>query len=279
MSGAFYFVKEKYMARDKYGLPGIYNASPITLQDGRGSALATDINGNVKTVSSGSGTTADQVQGNVASGATDSGNPVKTGGVNMTTQPTLTDGQRGDTQLDTRSNTKVTLFANNTTTNIGARADNADAAGVSSVANNLSVSTRLNVYNGTSWDRMRGDTNGTYMIPVPVAAITNSLSNSTSTAYEASRVVKASAGRLFKIIGYNSKATAQFIQIFNSTTVPADTAVPVTVITAAGSSNFEITMSAGYGRYFSTGMAISNSSTGPTKTIGSADCWFDVQYI
>lgn len=37
--------------------------------------------------------------GNVASGATDSGNPVKVGGVYNTALPTLTNGQRGDIQL------------------------------------------------------------------------------------------------------------------------------------------------------------------------------------
>lgn len=46
--------------------------------------------------------------GGVASGATDSGNPVKTGGVYNSTPPTLTNGQRGDTQMDASGNTKVT---------------------------------------------------------------------------------------------------------------------------------------------------------------------------
>lgn len=40
-----------------------------------------------------------QVQGNAASGAADSGNPVKVGGKYNTTAPTLTNGQRGDLQL------------------------------------------------------------------------------------------------------------------------------------------------------------------------------------
>jgi len=38
--------------------------------------------------------------GNVVSGATDAGNPVKVGGVYNSTEPTLTSGQRGDLQLD-----------------------------------------------------------------------------------------------------------------------------------------------------------------------------------
>lgn len=49
------------------------------------------------------GTTSQPVVGNVAAGASDSGNPIKIGGKYTTTIPLLTDGQRGDTQLDENS--------------------------------------------------------------------------------------------------------------------------------------------------------------------------------
>lgn len=58
----------------------------------------------------GGGTSSDQIQGNVAAGATDAGNPVKTGGVYNSSAPTLTNGQRGDTQLDSKGNTQVNLY-------------------------------------------------------------------------------------------------------------------------------------------------------------------------
>ena len=57
----------------------------------------------------GTGTGAGQVQGTGASGATAVGNPVAIGGKFNTTPPTLTDGQRGDIQLDNKGNQLVTL--------------------------------------------------------------------------------------------------------------------------------------------------------------------------
>jgi hypothetical protein len=50
-------------------------------------------------------------------------------------------------------------------------------------------------------------------------------------------------------------------------------AVPVITITAAASSNFTVPLPAS-GLQFSNGIAVSNSSTGPTKTAGSADVFF-----
>ena len=95
-------------------------------------------------------------------------------------------------------------------------------------------------------------------------------------------VVKSSNGVLFGLTGYNSKSSAQFIQIFDiksgGNTAPAEGSIPLVMFSVSASSNFSLDYSSAP-RLFKSGIILCNSSTGPTKTIGSADCWFDVQYI
>lgn len=76
---------------------------------------------------------------------------------------------------------------------------------------------------------------------------------------------------------YNTKAAAQFLNVFDASTLPADTAVPLfsKALAANDAVGFDWTPR---GRQFQTGLVLCNSSTDATKTLGSADCFFDVQF-
>jgi hypothetical protein len=95
-------------------------------------------------------------------------------------------------------------------------------------------------------------------------------------------VVCAGACRLFGITGYSNKGSAQFIQLFDLAALPADNAIPTLPIAVgagagASSGNFGLYFGTA-GRWFDRGVVLCNSSTLATKTIGSADTWFDAQY-
>lgn len=102
--------------------------------------------------------------------------------------------------------------------------------------------------------------------------------NATVAAYAASKVIKNAAGTLRSVSGYNSKAAPQFIQLHDAAALPADTAVPAVILFVGAQSNFSFDFGLS-GRSFANGIVVCNSSTGPTKTIGAADCWFDGQYF
>lgn len=92
-----------------------------------------------------------QVQGNVASAAADSGNPVKIGGIYNTTRPTFTNGQRGDGQLDARGNFATTLCDTGGVTCTSVQ--NGGADGVSNGNQGVLGYNRLVLFNGSTWDR------------------------------------------------------------------------------------------------------------------------------
>lgn len=101
--------------------------------------------------------------------------------------------------------------------------------------------------------------------------------NASTVAAAASLVVSTRAGTLYGLTGYNAKTSAQFIQVHDAAALPSDAAVPVISFTVPASSNFALDFGL-RGRKFTTGIVVCNSSTQPTKTIGSADIWVDAQY-
>ena len=153
----------------------------------------------------------------------------------------------------------------------------ADAA--SNTANRQRVQSLLMAYNGSTVDRVRagvvGETGAAtgYANVLPATGAVSGASIVASNAAAASLVIKASAGTLMSLVGYNGNASAQFIQVHNTTTVVADTAVPIYSFTVPATSNFSLDVPVS-GSPFTTGIMACNSSTQATKTIGSSDCWF-----
>jgi hypothetical protein len=76
---------------------------------------------------------------------------------------------------------------------------------------------------------------------------------------------------------YSTKGSAQYVNVFDANTIPADTAVPLLSWPVAANNGVGFAFSP-RGRQFQTGLVLCNSSTDATKTIGSADCFFDVQF-
>jgi len=86
--------------------------------------------------------------GGAAAGATDSGSPVKVGGVFNTTAPTYTNGQRGNLELTNKGETIVRLSAAGALIQAGNPSD-ALANGIQThQINNLNSD-----FNGATWDR------------------------------------------------------------------------------------------------------------------------------
>lgn len=100
-----------------------------------------------------SGSTGSAAVGNVASGATDSGNPVKTGAVVNTTAPAFSAGQRANSQADVNGNLYVIPTVNSAAASDGA----ANTMGFIADASATHAARSLGVYgfsfNGSTWDR------------------------------------------------------------------------------------------------------------------------------
>lgn len=147
------------------------STSAPTLTTGQIGVLSMDLSGQLRVLPN----------GNVASGATDSGNPMKIGGVYNSSAPTLTTGQRCDTQMDVNGNIKVSVT-------------NGITGGSSSSPSTSLVSV------------------------TPQAAVSGGASRSsvriTSTA-NAVQTVKSSAGQLYSISVVNTTGTLVYLHFYD----------------------------------------------------------------
>jgi hypothetical protein len=76
---------------------------------------------------------------------------------------------------------------------------------------------------------------------------------------------------------YSTSAAAQFVCLFDANALPADGSVPIFSWPLAAHNGVGFGWQPN-GRRFDAGLVRCNSSTDASKTIGSADCLFDVQY-
>ena len=101
--------------------------------------------------------------------------------------------------------------------------------------------------------------------------------NYTSRQLEKSAVVKTGSGILYGFTITNTNASAQFVQVFDAQTLPADGAVPI--ISKSVPAGDAVGFAWLPGRTFFAGLILCNSTTQATKTIGASDCLFDAQYV
>lgn len=141
------------MARSKHGMPGIYNATPLSLSDGEGSGLAVNSQGELIVNLEASTINIGHVDGTVASGSADADNPVKVGGRYNSSAPTFSNGQRGDLQITNSGNLKVQLYTDGTTSSTANQDISSD--GVNASAFKLAVANFNYGVNGSTWDRIR----------------------------------------------------------------------------------------------------------------------------
>lgn len=99
---------------------------------------------------------------------------------------------------------------------------------------------------------------------------TRKIPNADGGALVASRVISTTPVKLLSLIVLNTGG-AQYLQLFESTTVPAEGAVPELPAVYVGA-NSTVQFDFGvFGIDFDS-LSVCNSSTAATKTIGAADC-------
>lgn len=224
--------------------------------------------------------------GDVASGATDSGNPVKFGGVFRSVLPTVTDGQRVDAQFDNRGRLIVssspvgdksafTIGTDNVQAFAGLYQSSVDTLATGQIAVPALDSHRnMNVNMATT---LKGEdqTNDLIgMLTKPVVASTYAPTLYTDLASLVTKAnIKGFPGNVLSFDVTNVNAAVRYFQLHNKATAPAGTNVPIysLAIPAGTATNpGRLTLGRDFftaaGTYFSTGVGFAVSTTLATFT-------------
>lgn len=189
--------------------------------------------------------------GGVAAGATDSGSPVKVGGVYNAPVPTYTAGQRADLQTGSRGSLNVSLLTPDSSAPIGVAGSGTD--GTTNAATTLAVRGYNVRFNGVSWDRDRKAN--------LVARLVSAAASTNAT------LVKSTPGDVHKIRGFNANAAARYLKLYNKATAPTvGTDVPFMTIYLPATSSFEVNLD---GLYFSLGIGFGLTTAAADADVGA----------
>jgi len=209
--------------------------------------------GAINPAPSSSPTGGSMVQGNVASGTADSGNPVKVGAVYNITAPTYATGQRTDLQADNTGNIKITPYAGTSPLIFNGALTDAQS---NTIVGNGVTPTRPAKWNGTTWDRDRKP---------------NIKSRITSTAAGGSPTnVKTTAGDLVGFWGQNGAAIT-YLQIYDKASAPVvGTDTPIATYPIPANATFNQGISGGL--YLANGVsyAFTTDAAGTTGAAAAA---------
>lgn len=148
-----------YNPQNPNGQATMANSAPVVIASNQSALPITDNSGSLTVDQPTASNLNAQVVGDIAAGVTDGGNPVKVGGKFNSTQPTLTDGQRGNLELNSRGELKVAIVQGTQTANTtGSFAD-----GSTNTTGAVNAGAYGKVFNGSTWDRQKGDTTGTHV--------------------------------------------------------------------------------------------------------------------
>jgi hypothetical protein len=114
--------------------------------------------------------------------------------------------------------------------------------------------------------------------PYPTGVPEEQPRNANTNALSSSLVVFSGQGRLMGWAASSTKASGQFILMFDANSVPATGAVPIMSVDIATATAKGAAYTPG-GRWFRQGCVLVNSTTQGSLTIGAADCLFDAQYV
>ena len=102
--------------------------------------------------------------------------------------------------------------------------------------------------------------------------------NGGSQKLEAGNMIMTGQAFLSSVTVLNTNTAAQYVQLHDVTAPPQAGAIPQVVFIVPATSTLVVSYALP-GRRFHRGIYVANSSTAATLTAGSADCFFDCQYV